>query len=117
MPKVEPMQDTPATLVAQGHAVVRIDKVIHGVASRALYAKFTGGDLPSLEQAKDDAATVFEAEWRNGVMLSPEEKASPHAVHDDSKDFSVDLSAYHIGTVAPVITPVAVERHITVTPE
>jgi hypothetical protein len=92
--------------------------VVHRTASRALLRKLTDRTLPTVEEAKDAAAGEFERAWTSGVVLSDEEQAQGAAtVRGEAKDFAVDLSGFHVGTVAPVIEPVAIERKITVKPK
>lgn len=92
--------------------------VVHSVASRAFFRKMTEATLPTIEEAKDVAASEFDRRWREGVKLSDEEAAQGiQAVRDGSKDFAVDLSGFHVTRVAPIIAPIAVERKITVKPK
>lgn len=92
--------------------------VVHKVASTAFHRKLAAQDLPTLEEARDVAASEFDRNWRSGVVLSAEEAVlGVKAVRDASKDFAVDLSAYHIENVAPAVNPIGVERRITVKPK
>lgn len=92
--------------------------VVHAVATQGLLRKLHGEDLPSVEEAKDLAATEFDATWRGGVSLNQDEvMAGVRMVEAESKDFAVDLSAFHVERVAPAIQPVAVERKIIVRPK
>jgi RecB family exonuclease len=92
--------------------------VVHKVASRAYFRKLQAQGLPSIEETKDTAASEFDLAWRRGVVLSEEEaQQGITAVRDGSKDFAVDLSAFHIATVAPAVEPIGVERKITVKPK
>ena len=90
---------------------------VHRVARVGLLRKMTTHTLPSSEEARDLAADAFEMEWSRGVTLTREEIGAGDAVKADSKDFAVDLSAFHIEKVAPAINPVGVERRITVQPQ
>lgn len=92
--------------------------VVHRVASAGYHRKLAGEALPSVEEARDLAATEFEGAWRSGVLLSAEETAQGiTAIRDASKDFAVDLAAYHVEAIAPAVKPVGVERKITVKPK
>lgn len=91
---------------------------VHRVATTAFLRKLAGDALPSVEEAKDLAATEFDRAWRSGVTLSEEDSATGiAAVEAHAKDFAVDLSGYHIEAVAPAINPIGVERKITVKPK
>ena len=91
--------------------------VVHRVASRALLRKLTEKTLPSAEETRDTAATEFERVWQSGVKLSDEDLGRGiEAVAGESKDFAVDISAFHVTTIAPAITPIGVERRIRVKP-
>lgn len=92
--------------------------VVHHVASTAYRRKIDTATLPSVEEARDLAATSFERTWDQGVLFSREDTATgPGIVRADSKDFAIDLAGYHVATVAPAITPTAVERKIIVKPK
>ncbi len=92
--------------------------IVHRVASRALMRKLTAKTLPTIEEARDTAAAEFDRAWKAGVVLSDEELAhGSAAVAGESKDFAVDLSGFHVGAVAPAITPIGVERRIIVRPK
>jgi len=92
--------------------------VVHKVARRGYQRKLETATLPSVEETKDVAATEFDATWAEGVMLTAEETAiGIGATRDASKDFAVDLSAYHVEKVAPAVHPIGVERKITVRPK
>jgi hypothetical protein len=92
--------------------------VVHRVAKTALLRKLEENELPSIEEAKDLAATEFEAQWAGGVSFEQEPtNESANAAKAYSKDFAVDLSAMYVGHVAPAVNPVAVERQIKVTPK
>jgi len=92
--------------------------VVHAVARRGYKRKLETDALPTVEETRDTAATEFDATWRGGVVLSAEEVGRGVAtVEAESKDFAVDLSAYHVQTVAPAVHPIGVERKITVKPK
>ncbi len=91
--------------------------VVHRIATQSLLRKLREQTLPSVEEVRDLAATEFDRRWQAGVALSREERAVATSVAAESKDFAVDLSGYHVHTVAPVITPVGVERRIIVRPQ
>jgi hypothetical protein len=92
--------------------------VVHSVATTAMLRKYDEGELPTVEEAKDLAASAFDLNWRGVVTLSREERAEGLAkVGGHSKDFAIDLSGFHVETVAPSINPVAVERRITIKPK
>lgn len=105
----EPVPRTPRQ--ARGTAV-------HKAATSSLLRKMETGALPSAEEARDVAAETFDGEWLSGVRLDEEESAQgADRVRGDSKDFAVDLAAFHVTAVAPPINPVGVERKITVQPK
>jgi len=92
--------------------------VVHRAVGRAMLRKLETQTLPTLEEARDTAATEFEAAWSEGVELSPDEQGEPvGAVRAHTKDFAVDLAGFHVERVAPGITPVGVERKIIVKPQ
>jgi RecB family exonuclease len=92
--------------------------VVHRVASQALLRKMANDPLPSVEEARDQAATAFAAAEKSGISYSDEDMATgPAVARGLAKDFAVDLSGYHVGHVAPAIHPVAVERRIVVRPK
>jgi len=92
-------------------------RVVHEVAQHTHTQQLESKALPSVEQAHDEAATCFDAQWSEGVLLDPEEKAiGEERTKSTSKDFAIDLAGYHVQTVAPRITPIAVEEHMTVVP-
>lgn len=92
--------------------------VVHRVATTSMLRKMEHEDLPTIEEAKDLAATHFEQEWAGGISFEQEPtEESVGAVKAAAKDFAVDLSAFHTETLAPAINPVGVERHITVKPK
>lgn len=93
--------------------------VVHRVATKSYKQKLAVQTLPTIEEARDTAADEFERAWQGGVAISDEElveAGSPAAVRGTSKDFAVDLSAFHTEHVAPAINPIGVERKITVKP-
>ena len=101
----------PAPRMVRGTAV-------HRVAAQSYLRKMTTRTLPTVEEARDLAATEFDAAWRAGVVLSEDEAARGiTAVRDASKDFAVDLSGFHVAAVAPAVEPIGIERHIIVTPK
>jgi len=91
---------------------------IHRAAALAHHRQLQHQALPSVEEAKDTAATEFKHIWReDGVQFSAEEmELGTKVVRDAALDFATDLSAFHVTAVAPAVRPVGVERHITVTP-
>lgn len=92
--------------------------VVHKVARTALLRKMRERALPTVEEAKDLAATEFDLSWKAGVQLSKEEAAEGAAkIEAHSKDFAVDLAGFHVARVAPAIEPVGVERKIIVRPK
>lgn len=91
--------------------------VVHRVATHSLLRKLRERTLPSVEEARDLAATEFDRRWGAGVTLSRDERTAGPSVAAESKDFAVDLSGYHVRRLAPVITPIGVERQIIVRPQ
>jgi PD-(D/E)XK nuclease superfamily protein len=92
--------------------------VVHASARKAYLARLKGLDLPSREEARDEAATEFERVWSRGWQLAPDEAAlEVPTVKANAKDFAVDLSTFHAEKVAPLIEPRAVEHRITVRPK
>lgn len=93
--------------------------VVHRVAAQAMLQKLDEKTIPSVEEARDLAATDFEQRWAGGVSLSDEEsrELGPARAKAESKDFAVDLSAFYVEQPARLIEPVAVERHIVVHPK
>jgi hypothetical protein len=92
--------------------------VVHKVASTTMLRKLEEQTVPSVEEAKDLAATEFEQQWAGGVSFEQEPvEGSADAEKGRSKDFSVDVSGFYVSGVAPSIEPVAVERRITVRPK
>lgn len=92
--------------------------VVHKVASTTMLRKLDHEELPSIEEAKDLASTEFEQQWAGGVSFE-QDAVSAESVgrqKGESKDFAVDLSAFYVQRLAPIITPVAVERRIEVKP-
>src|SRR5262249_45138472 len=90
---------------------------IHKAASMAYWRKWTGLELPTAEEAQDVAATEFRLLWDMGVRLDVDEaQRDLEAVRGEALDFVVDVAAFHVRAVAPLIEPIAVERRITVTP-
>jgi hypothetical protein len=91
--------------------------VVHRAASRSLLQKMETEELPSTEEVMDLAASDFDRTWRDGVLMSLEERQEgAGAVRDRSMDFAVDLSGFHVQKVAPSIRPIGVERKIVVAP-
>lgn len=91
---------------------------VHKVARVSLLRKMDHQELPSIEETKDTAATEFDRSWRSGVQLTDDEAGEGIAnVEARSKDFAVDLSAFHVGRVAPAINPIGIERKIEVRPK
>lgn len=92
--------------------------VVHRVASASMLRKLETKEIPTVEEAKDLAAARFEAEWAGGVSFEQEPTIEHVAIAKaTSKDFAIDLSAFYVERLAPVINPIAVERHITVKPK
>src|SRR5262249_17430163 len=90
---------------------------IHKAASMAYWRKWTGLELPTAEEAQDVAATEFRLLWDMGVRLDVDEaQRDLEAVGGEALGFVVDVAAFHVRAVAPLIEPIAVERRITVTP-
>ncbi len=92
-------------------------RVVHAVAQGAYQHTLNSEPLPTVDEAKDTAATNYEAEWSKGVEPDKDDPSTLETQKGSSKDFAVDLSGYHVATVAPAITPIAVEEKITVTPK
>ncbi len=91
-------------------------RVVHEVAQGAYQHTLNNEPLPTAEEAKDQAASAFETEWLKGVEPDKDDPAPLPTAKGTSKDFAVDLSGYHVVTVAPTVTPIAVEERLTVTP-
>jgi hypothetical protein len=91
--------------------------VIHKTAAVAHRRQIEKAELPSVEEARDTAATELDRAWQGGVSLLPEEAAlGARVVKDQTKDFVVGLSALHVQKVAPAIHPIGVEYRVTVKP-
>ena len=89
-------------------------QVIHRAAQHSYSSQLATQTLPSVKDIKDLAATDFDERWKLGVALEPEEReAGEDATKGASKDFAIDLSAYHVERVAPSVTPVAVEEKMS----
>jgi PD-(D/E)XK nuclease superfamily len=91
--------------------------VVHRIAADALRRKLFTKTLPALEEVRDYAADEFEAQWAGGVSFYDEQPEGGAIVEKArSKDFSIDLSTFYVGSIAPRIDPIAVERRIRVRP-
>lgn len=76
------------------------------------------GSPRSIEEAKDIAATSFEAAVEQGVSMSAKDKEIGEDVLKASqKDLAVALGALYVSDVAPGIKPVAVERKVEIRPK
>jgi hypothetical protein len=92
--------------------------VVHRVASTSMLRKLEPKEIPTVEEAKDLAATHFEQEWAGGVSFDQEPtQESVATAKAGAKDFAVDLSGFFVEELAPAINPIAVERRITVKPK
>jgi PD-(D/E)XK nuclease superfamily len=92
--------------------------VVHRVSAMAMLRKLEEHELPTLEEAKDVAATEFEQQWAGGVSLEQEPiEGSANQEKASSKDFAIGLSDLYVSRVAPRLEPIAVERFITVKPK
>jgi PD-(D/E)XK nuclease superfamily len=102
---------------------------VHKVASeshmRQLRAKELGqpkeeylvGALPTEEEAKDVAATAFDAAMGEGCVFSEEEAfVGKEKVAGEQKDAAIAMSSLYVGSVAPRIDPVGVERKVVIRP-
>jgi hypothetical protein len=102
---------------------------VHKVASeshmRQMRAKESGlpreaylvGALPTVEEAKDLAATTFDSAMESGCAFSEDEREEGEAkVVGAQKDAAVDMGAQYVGLVAPRIDPVGVERKVVIRP-
>jgi len=111
----EPEPTSPAAI--RGSAVHHVAKV---ALRRKLRAENQNAALPSIEEAKALAADDFEERWKAAdlrIMDAEEDGADVLAkARGESKDTAVALAGYHVGSVAPGMTVVAVERKITVKP-
>ena len=97
--------------------------VVHQVAKVALRRKI-GRDnhaLPTVDEAKDLAADLFESRWRDSDvrLMVPEEDGGEtlRQARGEAKDLAIQLAGHHIDVVAPTIDPIAVERQIIVRPK
>lgn len=92
--------------------------VVHRVARTTMLRKLEEHELPTVEEAKDLAATEFEQQWAGGVSFEQQEPSADSMGRQkgESKDFAVELSGFYVERLAPQITPVAVERKIEVKP-
>lgn len=92
--------------------------VVHRIASTTMLRKLSEQEIPSVEEARDLAATEFEEAWAGGVSFDQDTLSAESVGRQkgDSKDFAVDLSAFYVERLAPRIKPVAVERKIEVKP-
>jgi RecB family exonuclease len=113
----------------QGTAEQHRGTAVHAVAAEAhtrqLKAKSYGADtqselamvLPSIEEARDLAATEFDrVVGSEGVRLLPDESGNPSVIIGGFKDAAVDLSGFYVKEVAPNVDPVAVEHKVIVKP-
>lgn len=94
--------------------------IVHAATGRGLLRKMNEGVLPTVEEARDLAADLFEETWAQGVTVDGEDvedAGSEGAVRAEAKDFSIALTALHTEKVAPGINPVAVERKIVIKPQ
>lgn len=110
---------------ARGTAVNRVKNEAH---KRQMFARGEwAGEVPritempgtprSVEEAKDIAATEFEASIKRGVSFSKVEEAEGiQKVMAAQKDAAVNLGALYVTDVAPPMDPVGVERKIVVKP-
>jgi hypothetical protein len=93
---------------------------VHEQARGSLIKKMGGLQPYGVEQAKDEAAMFFEKRAGEGYRIDPDElqqHGSVKAVKAMYKDEAVNLSATHASVLAPVISPIAVEEKITVSPK
>lgn len=91
--------------------------VVHRSVMRSMTRKLERGVLPPLEEVLDQAATDFAEELRGDVEYSPDErKLGVKAAQEATKGVTLALSRLHREKVAPVLTPVGVERRIIVKP-
>lgn len=103
----------------RGTAVHRVANVSH---MRQLVAKQEGSTpqneaLPTVEEAKDLAATEFDAAMVQGCAFSDEEKEEGvEKIAGEQKDAAVQMSEHYVGAVAPRIDPVGVERRVVIKP-
>ena len=75
------------------------------------------GSLPTVEEAKDLAATVFDAAMVEGCAFSEDERAEGvEKVTGVQKDASVQMAEHYVGIIAPKVDPVGVERRVTIRP-
>lgn len=115
---IEEDLDPPTPSLIRGSTVHQIAKV----ALRRKLGGKTNAELPTVEEARDLAATDFERRWgEQEVRLVPgdeEDGATALAqAKADAKDFAVALSGYHVAELAPRLRPVAIERKIIVKPQ
>lgn len=102
---------------------------VHKVASeshmRQLRAKEEGKPLeeylaavlPTAEEAKDLAATAFDAAVLEGVAFTEDEREEGEAkVVGAQKDTSIKMAEHYVGLVAPRVDPVGVERKVIIKP-
>lgn len=126
----------PNVRMVQGTAVHRVaaDAHLRQMKRRESLATMTGVDpielrtamrlvaneaLPTMEEAGDIAASVFEMEIeRGGVAFTKEETAEGVGkAMGQAKDFAVNVSRFYVRDVAPAVNPVGVERLITIKPK
>jgi hypothetical protein len=105
----------------RGTAVHRVANEAH---MRQLTAKEAGAPVeeylaavPTVEEAKDVAASAFDAAMKDGCAFTPEEvDAGTARVVGEQKDAAVDMAAQYAGIIAPRIDPVGVERRVVIKP-
>src|SRR5574341_692712 len=84
---------------------------VHDVAAKAHGAIMETGSPITVEEARDLAATGFDARIRHeGVTLNSQDVLEgAKKVLGRAKDYAVAMSAHYVGLVAPRVRPVAVE--------
>lgn len=76
------------------------------------------GTGESIKEARDLAADQFEQAWKDGVVLSKDDKEIGEAkVKAAQKDTAVDLAGLYVSDVAPTVVPAAVERKVEIRPK
>jgi hypothetical protein len=70
----------------------------------------TGGELITVEQARDEARDALVEQWNLGIQASEEDREDGASEKDKALDMSVNLAGLHHVALAPSLAPTHVAR-------